>query len=131
MRVCWLRTKSASPKNFQVINRVACEELEAWFFGDPKAIVTAYPKAPATFARRAAYREPDNITGGTAEALGRVLKRAGYYDDLPKVEVAKRVAAKMDPDRNSSPSFCCFVDAIRLATKPDLKTRSDEDERDV
>ena len=34
----------ASRKSYQVINRIAIEELEAWFFGDMEAVRAAYPK---------------------------------------------------------------------------------------
>jgi len=41
-------TKSnASPNGyFQVVNRLAIEELEAWFFGDVEALRAAYPRIP-------------------------------------------------------------------------------------
>src|SRR3990170_1837435 len=37
---------------FQVINRIAIEELEAWFFGDVTALKTAYPRVPGFLDRR-------------------------------------------------------------------------------
>ncbi len=77
---------------FEVLNRLAIEELEAWFFGDPKAIVQAYPRVPTTIRGKARYRDPDAIAGGTWEALERVLKKAGYYPSgMPKVETARPV----------------------------------------
>jgi Domain of unknown function (DUF4276) len=48
-----------------VLNRVAVEELEAWFFGDPAAISAAYPKVPATLSARRGLRDPGAIAGGT------------------------------------------------------------------
>jgi len=97
----------------QVVNRLAIEELEAWFFGDVPALVEAYPKVPATLGSRAGYRDPDAISGGTWEALERVLQRAGYYPGgLPKIEVARRVSQHMDPGRNRSKSFQVFRDAL-------------------
>lgn len=42
-----LTTKStASDAAFQVVNRIAVEELEAWYFGDVEALVKAYPRIP-------------------------------------------------------------------------------------
>ena len=43
-----LATKSSvrGQGRFAVINRLAIEELEAWFFGDPEALVQAYPRVP-------------------------------------------------------------------------------------
>jgi hypothetical protein len=98
---------------FQVANRIAVEELEAWFFGDPEAIVTAYPRVPAKFAHGRRFQNPDAIQGGTAEALGRVLQRAGYHPGgLGKVQAARDIARYMDPARNRSRSFRHFRDAL-------------------
>lgn len=111
-----LITKSAAKKGepFQVLNRIIVEELEAWFFGDVEALVAAFPRLPATLANQAKYRDPDAISGGTAEALERLLQSKGYISKrLPKVEVSRRIAAQMDPDRNRSHSFQVFRDALR------------------
>ncbi len=94
--------------------RIAIEELEAWFFGDVDALREAYPQVPRNLGRRAQFRDPDAITGGTAEALERVLKQAGYYrSGMPKVEVARRVAEHMDPGQNRSRSFQALVDGLQ------------------
>ena len=37
------KTAARRGRKFQVVNRLAIEELEAWFFGDVKALVQAYP----------------------------------------------------------------------------------------
>lgn len=101
-------------ERFQILNRLAIEELEAWFFGDPDALVAAYPRVPANLGRQAKYRNPDEIAGGTWEALERVLQRAGYYPGgLPKVDTARQIAMHMLPDRNKSRSFQKFRDALR------------------
>lgn len=94
---------------FQVINRIAIEELEAWFFGDWPAVCEAYPKMPGTLPKRAGFREPDAIAGGTWEALERELKRKGYFrQGLRKLEFAREVASRMEPARNRSASFGCL-----------------------
>jgi hypothetical protein len=101
----------------QVVNRIAIEELEAWFFGDIQAIVAAYPDVPLSLGTRAKYRNPDAISGGTWESLERVLKKAGYYSaGMPKIEVADRIGKHMDPQRNTSKSFQVFRDALRRLT---------------
>ena len=58
-----LLTKSATSgaSNFQVLNRVAVEELEAWFFGDVEALHAAYPRVSLTLGNKAKYRDPDAI----------------------------------------------------------------------
>lgn len=111
-----LVSKSVAPPGgaFRVVNRIAIEELEAWFFGDVPALVQAYPGIPPTIARQAKYRDPDSIGGGTAEALHTVLRKARYYQrtHLPKVEVARRVSVQMNPSANRSQSFRCFRDGL-------------------
>jgi hypothetical protein len=111
------RSDRESGGTFQVVNRLCIEELEAWFFGDPQAISAAYPRVSPTLGTQARYRHPDTIKGGTAEALERVLQRAGYYPaGMPKIEVARSIARHMLPDRNTSPSFQVFRDALQEMT---------------
>lgn len=99
--------------SFQVINRIAIEELEAWFFGDIQALCAAYPRVPNTLHRQAPFRDPDCIEGGTWERLEKVLQRAGHYPTgIPKIEVARKIAEHMDPQQNRSKSFCVFRDAM-------------------
>jgi hypothetical protein len=112
-----LSTKTSTPDkaSFQVLNRIAIEELEAWFFGDAEALSTAFPKVPKTLPKRRGFRTPDAISGGTWETLERVLQTAGYYRaGMPKIEVARSIATQMNPERNTSKSFCAFRDALRL-----------------
>lgn len=114
-----LTTKSrAEAGEFQVVNRIAVEELEAWFFGDVTALRAAYPGVPANLASRKPYRDPDAIRGGTAEALGRVLHDAGHFQSrtLPKITAANAIAPHLDPDRNRSSSFRCFCEGVRALT---------------
>jgi hypothetical protein len=67
--------------------------LEAWYFGDWAAVVTAYPRVSISTHNRAAYRVPDAIAGGTWEAFERITKQAGYFQTgLPKPEVAQQIA---------------------------------------
>jgi Domain of unknown function (DUF4276) len=101
---------------FQVANRIAIEELEAWYFGDWAAVQAAFPRVPSTLPNRAGFRDPDAVSGGTWEALERVLKRAGYFKTgLRKVECARLVGQNMDPAKNSSRSFQAFSDAVASA----------------
>jgi hypothetical protein len=99
--------------HFTVINRIAVEELEAWYFGDWDAVRIAYPRVSETVPRRAGYRNSDAITGGTWEAFGRILQRSGYFEGgLRKVEAARSIAPHLDPVRNTSRSFQVFRDAL-------------------
>ncbi len=109
-------TKGARRGNspFQIVNRIAIEELEAWFFGDPEALRAAFPRLSQSLERKRQYRDPDAIAGGTWEALERILQRAGYYrQGLAKIDAARRIAEQMDPNRNRSRSFRNFINAVR------------------
>ena len=108
------RSDATGSGNFHVLNRVVVEELEAWFLGDPSALRAAYPNLPPNLGNRRTYRDPDDIRGGTWEALQRVLQQAGYYPtSIPKIEVARRVSATMAPERNRSHSFQVFWQALQ------------------
>lgn len=113
-----LLTKTAvrHGQRFQVVNRIAIEELEAWFIGDWLAVQTAYPRVPATLPQKTGFRDPDAVAGGTWEALERVLKKAGYFGaGLRKVELARAVAPQMELNRNQSRSFQAFASAVSAA----------------
>jgi hypothetical protein len=106
-----LITKSSANSNqsFQVLTRLAIEELEAWFFGDISAIVQAYPKVSRHIVSQAKYRDPDAIKGGTWEALEKILQKAGYHKGgLAKVKAAKEISLHMNPKENTSKSFQVF-----------------------
>ena len=99
-----------------MVNRIAIEELEAWFFGDWEAVRSAYPKVPASQLQKAGFRDPDAIKGGTWEAMERVMQGAGYFGGgLRKIELARSVAAHMVAERNRSASFRAFVEAVAAA----------------
>ena len=108
-----LSRTTAGERPWQVANRVAIEELEAWYFGEWEAVHGAYPRVSRTVPQQARYRDPDAIQGGTWEAFERVLKRRGYFTTgLRKVEAARQVAAHFDPDRSRSHSFEKLRDVI-------------------
>lgn len=113
-----LRTRtSACGRPYQMVNRLAIEELEAWYFGDWDAVREAYPKVPDTIPDQAKYRDPDAIAGGTWEAFERVLQRAGYCQTgLRKIEVARAVAEHWRPEVNRSRSFRVFRDVLQEMT---------------
>lgn len=97
---------AASNQPFQLLNRIAIEELEAWFLGDVEALCAAYSGVPTSLAQQARYRNPDSVTGGTWEALEQVLQRAGHHrGGLEKVRAARDISQYMNPETNRSPSF--------------------------
>ncbi|MGL5826890.1 MAG: DUF4276 family protein [Nocardioides sp.] len=96
----------------RVLNRLAVEELEAWWLGDPAAVRSAYPGVKGT---EQAFRRPDDVRGGTWEAFERVLQKAGHHrGGLRKIAAAQDIAPLMDIEANTSPSFVKFRDGVRL-----------------
>ena len=109
-----LRTRSvAGGGTYAVVNRLAIEELEAWYFGDWAAVRAAYPRVSRTIPNKAPYRDPDSIAGGTWEAFERVLQDAGYFKTgWRKIEAARAIAGHMVHGRNRSRSFQVLRDAL-------------------
>ncbi|MGH3941841.1 MAG: DUF4276 family protein [Pseudonocardiaceae bacterium] len=111
-----LLTAAAAPANrrVEVLNRIAVEELEAWFFDDVPALCAAYPRVPVSLGRQAKYRDPDAVSGGAWEALEHVLQAGGYHrGGLAKVAAATEIAQHMKVDENRSRSFQVFRDGVR------------------
>ena len=116
-------TKSSAAPNgdFRVVNRIAIEELEAWFFGDVEALHAAYPRIPENLQSKAKYRNPEAIRGGTYEALEQLLRQKNYYKGrISKPTVAQNIAQHMEPSRNRSRSFQVFVEGLKACVGEEL-----------
>lgn len=90
-----------------ILVRIACQEMEAWYFGDLNAVAEAYRKPHLReLQRKSKYRIPDKIPTPKEE----------LYKLLPEhqqISGAKKVAPYMDIDRNTSVSFNQFVSGVR------------------
>lgn len=107
-----MTTKTSSPEDWQVANRIAIEELEAWYFGHWSSVMAAYPRVP-NISSKSAYKHCDQIMGGTAEALERILIAKGYHKTgLRKVEAALAIASHFSCEECLSPSFIVFRDTL-------------------
>ena len=97
----------------RVLVRIACQEMEAWYFGDMEALALAYdnPKLRKISAQRK-YRVPDEIQS-PKEELYRLIP------EHQQIAGAKRAAPHMDIDRNTSESFRQFVSGILRFVKTD------------
>jgi len=114
------KSRATQKSSFQVVTRLAIEELEAWFFGDPEAIKNAYPKVSKTFQHQVRYRDSDAIPGGTFESLERLLIRASHCQGrLSKIAAARNIAPHMEPSRNRSKSFQVFVEGLKACIGKD------------
>ena len=110
-----LTSKTANAGSFDIVNRIAVEELEAWYFGQPEALRQAYPGLSERVFRKRVFSDPDSVPNGTNESLLKELKNAGYYpgiEFLPKTEVARRVAPFMRWDQSRSKSFRVFREGV-------------------
>ena len=115
------KSNAAPNESFQVVNRLAIEELEAWFFGDVEAMHAAYPRIPINLQSKAKYRNPDAIRGGTYEALEHLLIQSNYYRErVHKPTVAQNIARHMEPSRNRSKSFQVFVEGLKACIGEEL-----------
>ena len=90
-----------------VLVRVACRELEAWYIGDPEALVQAFPEARRPLRRelnRARYRNPDTVVR-PSEAIARQIP------EFQKRSGARRMADHLSRE-NRSRSFQVFVEGV-------------------
>ena len=90
-----------------VLVRIACQELESWYFGDINALTKAYGKTKLkNLSKQKKYRIPDNIPS-PKEELYKLIP------DHQQIEGAKRIAPHMDIKNNTSVSFQVFVTGIQ------------------
>lgn len=113
-----LRTRSQCQDGaWQLVIRIAVEELEAWYFGDWEAVRQAYPRVLCSVPKKRRYRKPDDIRGGTGKAFEQILQKGEYFrTGLLKTEAAKTIAPYIAPERNNSRSFRMFYNALVEAT---------------
>ena len=99
--------------------RIAIEELESWFLGDPDALRAAYPHANLTLMMNSYQQDSicgtwevlaDAVYAGGAKALRARGRRAPPGQE--KCSWAKMIAPHMDINRNKSPSFRAFRDGL-------------------
>ena len=89
----------------QVLIRIPCHELEAWYWGDLAAVSKAYGKDVTALGKKSKYRIPDQIIKPKQE-----LKR--YVPDMGQIDGARRIAPRMDIAANTSHSFQVFMKGV-------------------
>ena len=87
--------------------RIPCQELEAWYFGQPEALEEAYPETNIkAISRQAKYRNPDAIQRPSA-------KLASLIPEFQKVMGARRMGKLLAIEGSRSQSFNVFVTGVR------------------
>jgi hypothetical protein len=86
--------------------RIACQELEAWYFGDLEALALAFDDDKLRrLGAKERYRNPDAINQPGSALMNLVPQ-------FQKVSGARRMAAHLAWDRNESSSFKAFITGI-------------------
>jgi len=109
--------RQSGGKKWQIANRIAIEELEAWYFGDWDAVKRAYPRIKENISSKKGFRDPDAIRN-TWESFEKILKKHGYFKGgLAKIEAARTIGANICPERNISHSFGIFLRTVTEISK--------------
>ena len=86
--------------------RIVCQELEAWYLGDPDALAEAYGRENLrNIGRRRGFRDPDALQR-PAERLGSIIP------EFQKIAGARLMSRHLSRERNTSASFRVFLNGI-------------------
>jgi hypothetical protein len=92
----------------EAVVRIACRELESWYFGDLTAVEAGLGRTGlAQLSAKAKYRVPDEIVNPSDE-LERLT--GGEYQ---KVAGSRAIGPHLDPARNTSRSFQVFLAGLQ------------------
>jgi type III restriction enzyme len=101
----------------QTMFRLAIEEMEAWYFGDRNALLSAYPRAKREVLDKYVQDSQCDTWELLADALypggSLAIKRAGW--PLPgqiKHEWAEKIGPYLSLEENTSPSFNKLLDGL-------------------
>ena len=93
----------------ETVIRIACRELESWYFGDLAAVSGALGLPNLVlYARRKKYRIPDAIHSPGSEL--RKISRNAYQ----KVAGSRAIGPRLSPDNNLSHSFGSSSTVVKL-----------------
>ena len=86
--------------------RIACQELEAWYLGDPKGLAEAFgsPRL-AGIGSRARFRDPDTVVHPSAEVQKLV-------PEFQKVSGARAMGPALSRERSCSRSFQVLLEGV-------------------
>ena len=109
----YLRGLCADRPEEDCLIRIACQELEAWYLGEPDALADAFKKESLRrIGSRARFRKPDAVHY-PARALSQLVPQ------YQKISGARALANHLTRQRNRSPSFQATMDGVeRLGSRP-------------
>ena len=88
--------------------RIACQELEAWYLGEPAALAKAFDKPKLqNLGRQARFRDPDALRRPAVE-IERLIP------EFQKRSGARRMARHLTRERNRSSSFRALMEGIEV-----------------
>ena len=88
--------------------RIACHELESWYFGDLTSVGKALERENLiSYRNRRKYRDPDKIQK-PSEELDKIT--SGIYQ---KISGSRAIGKHLSLDENTSHSFKTFIKGIR------------------
>lgn len=103
-RLC---SKYEAINSSNLLIRIACRELESWYFGDLSAVEKALgKKSLISYSNKSKYREPDNIQN-PLEELRKIT--GGVYQ---KTSGSREIAPHLAVEKNNSPSFRAFIAGV-------------------
>ena len=105
-----LSEKCQSAGRPDAIVRIACRELESWYFGDLSAVERGLGVGNLVrYGNKRQYRIPDAIRSPAFE-LSKITRNA-----YQKVSGSRDIGPKLSLDRNKSHSFRVFVQGVQSA----------------
>ncbi len=88
----------------EILVRIVCYELEAWYFGDPDTLSDLYPRFRQVRGQ-ARFRSPDNLQ----QPATQLMELAGRR----KRQLAEELGPLLDLESNHSPSLQVFLSGLR------------------
>ena len=89
-----------------VLIRIACHEMESWYFGDLEAVSKAYGKDLTKYANKSKYRITDEIVNPKQELRALIPEHE-------QLSGADKIGQNMDIENNKSHSFKVLFEGIR------------------
>lgn len=89
------------------IVRIACQELEAWYLGEPDALAMAFENdSLCHIGSKSKYRDPDSVPSPSEELKSLV-------PEFQKGSGARKMGACLSIERNTSRSFQALIQGVR------------------